>query len=118
VKATLIILALAAAALITAYYAVTGINPVYQSLSEARASGGRVRITGTAREITQSSGLLTFRLHDRAGDTVLVRYAGTPPALFTEASPVMLSGRFDDAGAILTADELLTRCPSRYQPAQ
>jgi cytochrome c-type biogenesis protein CcmE len=118
VKATLIILALAAAALITAYYAVTGINPVYQSLSEARASGGRVRITGTAHDINHRADMTTFRLHDHTGDTVQVRYAGTTPALFTEASPVMLSGRFQDAGASFAAEELLTRCPSRYQPAR
>jgi len=75
--------------------------------------GGRV-VEGSVRRDAQG---LHFRLLDLTGspDTVAVVYAGQVPNAFAAGADVVVVGTYHAARGLIVADELQTKCPSKYQ---
>jgi cytochrome c-type biogenesis protein CcmE len=73
--------------------------------------GGRV-LDGT---IARDGDGVRFTMQDLTGktDTVVVTYPGQMPSTFAAGVDVVVVGRYAAGG--ITADELQTKCPSKYQ---
>lgn len=89
----------------------------YVNFAEAKESGDRCQIMGDIiHEKTlyeTSSQLLLFTIQDEQGIPLEVSYKGIMPGNFEQATSVVAKGRFD--GQRFAADELLVKCPSKYQ---
>ncbi|MHB8641506.1 MAG: cytochrome c maturation protein CcmE domain-containing protein [Gaiellaceae bacterium] len=78
--------------------------------------GGKVvgPVTGNAHDTP-----LRFRLRDRSGTvSVPVSYEGTVPDLFKIGREVIVTGTMQNGVFAGAKDSLVTKCPSKYQPAQ
>ena len=75
--------------------------------------GGRV-LDGTIER--DASGVL-FTIEDLTGkpDTVKVLYSGQMPNTFDAGVDVVVIGKYASNGALITADQLQTKCPSKYK---
>jgi cytochrome c-type biogenesis protein CcmE len=77
--------------------------------------GGKVvgPVSGNAHDTP-----LRFRLRDRSGTaSVPVSYKGTVPDLFKVGREVVVTGALQNGVFVGAKDSLLTKCPSKYQPA-
>ena len=108
--------------------AVVGSGGSARSLTVADAAGGtgmgeRVQVTGNVVDNSYSTegGVLTFSIYDPEGDpsqTLNVRYEGAASSTFGNGVTAICTGRLsDDGGVLLTASELVTKCPSKYESA-
>jgi cytochrome c-type biogenesis protein CcmE len=91
--------------------------------SQLQGTTAKVELTGIVlAPITGDSygpAGLHFRLRDRSGRaTVPVVYTGTRPDLFRVGREVYLHGRLRNGVFVGERDSLVTRCPSKYQPAK
>jgi cytochrome c-type biogenesis protein CcmE len=91
--------------------------------SQLDGTGAKVELTGVVLgPITgdpYAPGGLHFRLRDRSGKaTVPVVYTGTRPDLFRTGREVYLHGRLQKGVFVGERNSLVTRCPSKYQPAK
>jgi cytochrome c-type biogenesis protein CcmE len=60
---------------------------------------------------------LAFALaHKDDTESVPVAYKGILPDMFAEGREVVVEGRYVDGG--LTARQIMTSCPSKYEPAK
>lgn len=94
---------------------VTSLTP-YVTFQDARAAKGNVQVMGKLEKKGISYGTgetLEFTLVDDKGDRLRVSYGASRPANFEQAVQVTAIGKYD--GAILQADKLLVKCPSKYQ---
>ncbi len=75
--------------------------------------GGRV-MDGT---ITRDESGVLFTIQDLSGEsqTVQVRYAGQMPSAFAAGADVVVVGHYAAATGLIDADELQTKCPSKYE---
>jgi cytochrome c-type biogenesis protein CcmE len=75
--------------------------------------GGRV-LDGTIKR--DDSGV-HFTIEDLTGktDTVQVSYAGQMPNTFDAGVDVVVIGKYASSGSLITADQLQTKCPSKYK---
>jgi cytochrome c-type biogenesis protein CcmE len=89
----------------------------YVNFAQAKESGDRCQIMGDIiHEKTlyeTSSQLLLFTIQDEQGIPLEVSYKGIMPGNFEQATSVVAKGHFD--GQRFAADELLVKCPSKYQ---
>jgi cytochrome c-type biogenesis protein CcmE len=89
----------------------------YVDFAEAKESGERCQIMGDIiQEKTNyetSSQLLLFTIVDEHGAPIEVSYKGIMPGNFEQATSVVAKGHYD--GQRFAADELLVKCPSKYQ---
>jgi cytochrome c-type biogenesis protein CcmE len=75
-------------------------------------------VVGPVRGDAHGSGL-RFRLKDFTGPAaVAVVYRGTVPDLFAVKRHVFLQGTLRDGVFVGTPNSLVTKCPSKYQPAK
>lgn len=80
---------------------------------------GRVA-TGSLVKTTSARGTeMTFAIGDfkgagEAGETVRVAYNGIVPDMFAEGRDVIIEGRYADG--MLHAQQIMTSCPSKYEP--
>ncbi len=91
----------------------------YLSIGELKDQNhtSRVKLGGVVQAgsiaISDSNLLdVTFML-EQGGETLPVRYYGTRPDLFKDGVEVILEGRYKDG--IFIADQLQTKCASRYE---
>ena len=58
-----------------------------------------------------------FTIEDLTGktDTVNVLYSGQMPGTFDAGVDVVVIGKYASSGALITADQLQTKCPSKYE---
>jgi len=91
----------------------------YVSFDEARRSSGTVQVNGVLadRSLVLDAGaqVLEFRLRDSRGQVMTVEYRGVVPANFDQATAVVAIGRYADGR--FRAEQLLVKCPSKYQTA-
>jgi cytochrome c-type biogenesis protein CcmE len=91
----------------------------YVSFEQAKKSGAVVQVIGrvvlSQVEYDTSSHQLTFPLADDSGNRMQVEYSGTKPGNFEQADKVVVIGSYRDG--VFTADQLLVKCPSKYQGA-
>ena len=90
----------------------------YVPFAEARRSGVSSQVNGTLADPTKvrydvDKGELVFALEDEKHETMEVVYRGVKPANFEQATSVVAIGAFKDGR--FEADQLLVKCPSKYQ---
>jgi len=113
---------------IVAYLLMSGLEETFvysRSISEVRQLGGEVagqslRIEGTVvpGSVNKSGTSLrcTFALADSFGESIEIRFDGMLPDTFKEGMPAMAEGKYH-AGDYFEATNVLTKCPSKYEPA-
>lgn len=89
----------------------------YISFAEARQSSGLVQVNGELADknyvMESETQFLEFRLKDEKGEVMPVRYHGVIPGNFDQATMIVAIGRYE--GDHFEAEELLVKCPSKYQ---
>ncbi|MGB8658306.1 MAG: cytochrome c maturation protein CcmE [Candidatus Zixiibacteriota bacterium] len=92
----------------------------YVSFAEARKSGAMVQVIGETvfPEVKYDINIhqLQFPILDEKQDKMMVVYSGSKPANFEQARKVVVIGRYQDG--VFVADQLLVKCPSKYQGKQ
>ena len=75
--------------------------------------GGRV-LDGT---IQRDASGVRFTIEDLTGDAAKVKvlYSGQMPNTFDAGVDVVVIGEYASNGALITADQLQTKCPSKYK---
>jgi cytochrome c-type biogenesis protein CcmE len=96
-----------------AYYRQVG------ELSAAEMDGKTVKVGGAVvpDSIDRDGGVQWFAIKDLTGrDAVVrVRYDGAVPDTFGPDVDVVVLGIYDAAGGVISAQELQTKCPSKYE---
>lgn len=93
----------------------------YVDYDSARATERTVQVAGGllqgSSKYDTEAGQLLFTLVDTENESQLmpVRYEGLKPANFEDAVSIVAIGRFDPATEQFAANELLVKCPSKYQ---
>jgi len=89
----------------------------YISFQEARRSEGMVQVNGVLADkkyvLKQDEQYLSFRLKDSEGEVLPVEFRGVVPGNFDQATSIVAIGRYHDGK--FEADQLLVKCPSKYQ---
>lgn len=94
-----------------------GFRAYTHSVPEAIGSGRSVQLAGFlgSTGAYDEQGNWTFLLQDENGEQVQVVYAKPRPANFEMAISIVAIGRYDEAQQAFVADDLLIKCPSKYQ---
>ncbi len=92
----------------------------YVSIEEARRTDAIVqvkgkRIPGSERYDSQQH-TFNFKMTDGNGTKIQVVYEGVKPSNFEHAKEIVIIGRFHNG--IFEANELLVKCPSKYESEQ
>jgi cytochrome c-type biogenesis protein CcmE len=92
-------------------------RPYTTSVDEATTSGRSVQLAGFlgSTGAYDSDGNFTFDLQDNTGKMVKVVYAQPKPANFEQAVSIVAIGHYDSARGVFMADDMLVKCPSKYQ---
>ena len=89
----------------------------YISFREARTASGLVQVNGKLADkdyvLKPAEQFLQFKLRDEKGDVMPVEYRGVIPGNFDQAVSVVAIGKFQ--GDHFEAQQLLVKCPSKYQ---
>jgi len=89
----------------------------YIGFAEARSASGLVQVNGKLADkdyiLKTEEQFLRFNLKDEHGDVMPVEYRGVIPGNFDQAVSVVAIGKF--AGDHFEAEQLLVKCPSKYQ---
>ena len=89
----------------------------YVSFEEAAQSARKVQVAGglveNSTKYIDESEELRFTMVEENGDTMTVFYKGIKPGNFEEAVQIVAVGKYND-GAFY-AEQLLVKCPSKYQ---
>jgi cytochrome c-type biogenesis protein CcmE len=89
----------------------------YISFAEARTAPGLVQVNGTLANknyvANRDDQFLKFDLKDSHGEVMTVEYRGVIPGNFDQATSIVAIGRYQRDK--FTADQLLVKCPSKYQ---
>ena len=92
-------------------------RPYTQSIDEAVSADRSVQLQGFlgSTGAYDANGKFTFDLQDKTGKMVKVVYSQPRPANFEQAISIVAIGHYDQAQNVFLADELLVKCPSKYQ---
>jgi cytochrome c-type biogenesis protein CcmE len=87
------------------------------SVTEAIESGRSVQLAGFLGSTGEydAEGRWTFLLEDENSEKVKIVYNGARPANFDHATSIVAVGRYDPASSAFMAEDLLVKCPSKYQ---
>ena len=89
----------------------------YLSFSEARRAAGLVQVNGALADknyvLKPAEQYLEFKLRDDHGEILPVTYRGVIPGNFDQATMIVAIGRYQSDH--FEADQLLVKCPSKYQ---
>ncbi len=111
-------LGIIATALTTGAYSLRGGAMVsYASIAEAKAQSRPVQVFGYLYSQGQYDDQNNWRfdIQGESGDVMTVVYPHTKPGNFEQAISVVAIGRYDGAQQHFVADQLLVKCPSKYQ---
>lgn len=91
----------------------------YVSFDDARRANGMVQVNGVLADknyvLKQNEQYLEFKLKDSRGEVMNVEYRGVVPGNFDQAKSIVAIGRYTNNR--FEADQLLVKCPSKYQAA-
>lgn len=89
----------------------------YVSISEAQATAKQVQVYGFLNDQGGYDEQNTFRfaLQDEQGDVMEVRYPKGKPANFDQAIGIVAIGHYNAEKGVFEAEDLLVKCPSKYQ---
>jgi cytochrome c-type biogenesis protein CcmE len=92
-------------------------RPYTQSISEAISANRSVQLQGFlgSTGAYDEQGRFTFDLQDSTGKMVKIVYSQSKPSNFEQAISIVAIGHYDTASQAFIADELLVKCPSKYQ---
>jgi cytochrome c-type biogenesis protein CcmE len=89
----------------------------YIGFAEARTASGLVQVNGKLADkdyvLKAEEQFLSFKLQDEHGQVMPVEYRGVIPGNFDQAVSVVAIGKFQ--GDHFEAQQLLVKCPSKYQ---
>ena len=105
-------------AVVTGYFGLqSAFRPYTTSVAEAMGSGRSVQLAGFlgSTGAYDAAGNFTFDLQDASGKLVKVIYPKPKPANFEQAVSVVAIGHYDGAKGAFMADDMLVKCPSKYQ---
>ena len=89
----------------------------YIGFAEARAASGLVQVNGKLADknyvLKPQEQFLSFKLRDEHGEVMPVEYRGVIPGNFDQAVSVVAIGKYQ--GDHFEAQQLLVKCPSKYQ---
>ena len=89
----------------------------YISFEQAKRSSGLVQVNGKLADknyvVKRDQQYLEFGLKDSQGEVMKVEYRGVIPGNFDQAISIVAIGRY--AGNHFEAEQLLVKCPSKYQ---
>ena len=92
----------------------------YIGFQEARRASGQVQVNGTLASkdyvLKKEEQYLRFSLKDPKGDVMPVEYRGVIPGNFDQAVSIVAIGEYK--GDHFEANQLLVKCPSKYQAAE
>jgi cytochrome c-type biogenesis protein CcmE len=116
----LIGIAIIVLAIVLGYYGLqSGLRPYTTSVDEAISSGRGVQLAGFLYPGEtggyDEKGDFTFKLQDSTGQVVQVVYTKPKPANFEQAISIVAIGRYDQSKDVFVADDMLVKCPSKYQ---
>jgi cytochrome c-type biogenesis protein CcmE len=117
IVATVVLVAVFAVAMV---YVVVAQGAYYRQVSAlSRADDGHdVKVGGAVvrGSIVRGPAGVRFAIEDLTGRpaTVTVAYDGQMPATFAAGVQVVVTGRFASASDLITAEQLETKCPSKY----
>ena len=81
-------------------------------------NGDYVQIIGKydkAKPLKQHDGMFSFVIKDDTGIALTVNRNGIKPANFEHSEQIVVLGRYNPISDIFEADNILTKCPSKYQ---
>lgn len=93
----------------------------YVSYADARAAKRSVQVAGGlvqgSSNYDDKDHYLRFTLSDPQNASLVmpVRYQGVKPANFEDAVSIVAIGRYDATAGEFVANDLLVKCPSKYQ---
>ena len=89
----------------------------YASVPEAKAQDRHVQVFGYlySKGKYDDQGRWQFDIQGENGDVMTVVYPHTKPANFEQAISVVAIGKYDRQAQNFMADQLLVKCPSKYQ---
>ncbi|MGB9633383.1 MAG: cytochrome c maturation protein CcmE [Chloroflexaceae bacterium] len=95
----------------------SGFRSYTQSVDEAMAATRSVQLAGFlgSTGAYDAAGRFTFMLQDERGKLIKVISDDPRPANFEQAISIVAIGRYDPAEQAFMADDLLVKCPSKYQ---
>ena len=98
----------------------SGFRSYTQKVDEAIAATRSVQLAGFLGSTGEydAKGRFTFMLQDEDGKQVKVVSDDIRPSNFEQAISIVAIGRYDQAEQAFMADELLVKCPSKYQELQ
>jgi cytochrome c-type biogenesis protein CcmE len=98
----------------------SGFRSYTTKVGEAVASTRSVQLAGFLGSTGEydTGGRFTFMLQDEDGSMVKVVSDDPRPANFEQAISIVAIGRYDQAEQAFMADDLLVKCPSKYQEQQ
>ena len=89
----------------------------YLSFAEAGDTRSVVQVHGTIDQASAkydpNEGILRFNLLDGKGKTMPVTYRGVKPGNFEQATSLVAIGTYQNGA--FQADQILVKCPSKYQ---
>jgi cytochrome c-type biogenesis protein CcmE len=110
--------------LIAVVYGAFGFQDAFRSYTtsvvEAESSGQYVQLAGFLGNTGEydAQGRWTFLLQDEMGDEVLVISEEPRPTNFEHATSIVAIGHYNVQEQAFLADDLLVKCPSKYQEEQ
>jgi cytochrome c-type biogenesis protein CcmE len=102
-------------------YVVSREGAYYRQVSDLTSvgSGQNVKVGGQVVNgtIVRNASGVHFMMEDLTGKptTVKVDYGGQMPATFAAGVQVVVTGKYAAGGNVISADEMQTKCPSKYQ---
>jgi cytochrome c-type biogenesis protein CcmE len=106
-------------AMVMAMYSFKSTLTSYVTVGEAKATGQRVQVAGVAVRGTErydaGSNNLVFTLREDGGAEMTVEYDGPRPGNFDDVTKVVAVGQYLKNKEAFKADELLVKCPTKYE---
>ena len=107
-------------AIVLGYYGLqSALRPYTTSVAEAIDSGRGVQLAGFLVPGEQgrytNDNNFTFSMQDNTGKVVQVIYPKPKPANFEKAISIVAIGHYDASTRAFMADDMLVKCPSKYQ---
>lgn len=106
-------------AMVMAMYSFKSTLTSYVTVREAMATGQRVQVAGVAVRGTErydeGSNNLVFTLREDGGAEMKVEYDGPRPGNFDDVTKVVAVGQYLKNREAFRADELLVKCPTKYE---
>ena len=88
-------------------------------LTTGQYDGKNVKVGGKVLDgtINRDASGVHFTIQDLTGkpETVKVTYSGQMPNTFNSGVDVVVIGKYASTGGVISADQLQTKCPSKYK---